>query len=306
MIVVSPWSKGGYVCSQVFDHTSLIQFIERRFADRYPGLFETQIPAWRRAVCGDLTSAFNFQRPDARIVPLPSTAAYTPPDRLRHPDYIPAPPANQALPTQEPGLRHARPLPYELNVDGNASILKGAFVIKFKNPGKAGACFHVRSDNTSAGPWSYTVEPGKQLSDSWHVAAQPSGAYDLSVYGPNGFARFFKGGVSGSARANLDVESHSAGDNEVALDLSVTNRGAESCTVTIVNAYTNETVKQRLLSGGRFATHWSLWKSFGWYDLAITVDTDQEFKRRLAGHIETGEDSASDPAIDRSGTHQMW
>src|SRR4051812_4107975 len=104
--------------------------------------------------------------------------------------------------------------------------------------------------------------------DSWNVAANPNGACGLSVYGPNGFVRFFKGGVTGLARANLDVDSNYCGDDEVALDLAVTNRGPESCTVTIVNAYTNETVKQRLPRGGRFATHWSLWKSFGWYNLA--------------------------------------
>jgi phospholipase C len=184
-----------------------------------------------------------------------------------------------------------------LNVDGDADISTGAFVIDFKNTGKDGVCFHVRSNNTLAGPWSYTVESGKQLSDSWNVAANPNGAYDLSVYGPNGFVRSFKGGVADLGRANLDVDSHYSGDDEVALDLAVTNRGAESCTVTIVNAYTNETIRQRLPRGGRFATHWSLTKSFGWYDLAITVDTDQDFKRRLAGHVETGEDSVSDPAI---------
>jgi phospholipase C len=192
-----------------------------------------------------------------------------------------------------------------LNADGDADISKGAFVINFKNTGKAGACFHVRSDNTSAGPWSYAVEPGKHLSDSWNVAANPNGAYDLSVYGPNGFVRSFKGGVTGLARANLDVDSHYSGDDEVAIDLAVTNRGAESCTVTIVNAYTKETIRRRLPRGSRFATHWSLRKSFGWYDLAITVDTDHGFKRRLAGHVETGEDSASDPAIGRSRAHQV-
>lgn len=305
MIVVSPWSKGGYVCSQVFDHTSLIQFIEQRFADSPTRLFETQIPAWRRAVCGDLTSAFNFEQPDARIVPLPSAVAYAPPDRQRHPDYIPIPPANQSHPSQEPGLRHARPLPYELNVDGDADFSNGVFVINFKNDGKAGACFHVRSDNTSAGPWSYTVEPRKHLSDCWKVAANPNGAYDLSVYGPNGFMRSFKGGVTGLARANLHVDSHYSGRDEAALDLAVTNRGTEPCTVTIVNAYTNEAVSQQLPRGDRFATYWSLRKTFGWYDLAITVDTDPGFRRRLAGHVETGEDSASDPAIGRSRAHQM-
>ena len=55
LLVVSPWSTGGYVCSETFDHTSLIRFIEARF-----GVDEPNITPWRRAVCGDLTSAFDF------------------------------------------------------------------------------------------------------------------------------------------------------------------------------------------------------------------------------------------------------
>ncbi|MGC3526624.1 alkaline phosphatase family protein, partial [Pseudomonas aeruginosa] len=58
MYVISPWSKGGWVTSQVFDHTSVIRFLEQRF-----GVMEPNISAWRRAVCGDLTSAFNFANP---------------------------------------------------------------------------------------------------------------------------------------------------------------------------------------------------------------------------------------------------
>ncbi len=53
--IVSPWTAGGFVCSEVFDHTSLIQFIEARF-----GVQEPNISAWRRQTCGDLTSAFRF------------------------------------------------------------------------------------------------------------------------------------------------------------------------------------------------------------------------------------------------------
>jgi phospholipase C len=55
MIVVSPWSTGGWVCSETFDHTSIIRLIEQRF-----GVDEPQITPWRRSVCGDLTSAFDF------------------------------------------------------------------------------------------------------------------------------------------------------------------------------------------------------------------------------------------------------
>ena len=53
--IVSPWTAGGFVCSEVFDHTSLIRFIEARF-----GVHEPNISAWRRQTCGDLTSAFRF------------------------------------------------------------------------------------------------------------------------------------------------------------------------------------------------------------------------------------------------------
>ena len=64
-----------------------------------------------------------------------------------------------------------------------------------------------------------------------------------------------------------------------------------------VNAYTGEAITQRLAGGGHFTRRWPLQASFGWYDVAITVDTDPGFRRRLAGHVESGEDSASDPAI---------
>ncbi|MDP9125983.1 MAG: phospholipase C, phosphocholine-specific, partial [Pseudomonadota bacterium] len=72
MYVISPWSKGGWVNSQVFDQTSTIRFIEKRF-----GVVETNISAWRRAVAGDLTSCFNFATPnDADLVSaLPDTTA---------------------------------------------------------------------------------------------------------------------------------------------------------------------------------------------------------------------------------------
>jgi phospholipase C len=59
--IVSPWTAGGFVCSDVFDHTSLIRFIEARF-----GVFEPNISAWRRRTCGDLTSAFRFSRQPVR------------------------------------------------------------------------------------------------------------------------------------------------------------------------------------------------------------------------------------------------
>ncbi len=296
LIAVSPWSKGGFVCSEVFDHTSVIRFIEQRF-----GVAEPQISAWRRAVCGDLTSAFDFTRPNAGVVSLPSTASYAPPDRLRHPDYVPTPPTTQAMPKQEPGLRPARALPYALQADGGLDGTRTAFQLRFANKGEAGAWLQARSGDGVSGPWGYTVEAGKSLSASLNVPA--GGRYDFSVYGPNGFLRTFKGGAAYGA-AELDAHSRSeAEDNE--LELSIVNRGAGVSTVTIVNAYTRDTARRRLSPGERFEKSWPLRGSSGWYDLLITVEEDASFERRLAGHIETGKDSVSDPAFGWNGGEQV-
>ena len=59
-VVVSPWSAGGRVCSDVLDHTSLIRIVERRF-----GVREPDISAFRRRACGDFTSALRFSDPPA-------------------------------------------------------------------------------------------------------------------------------------------------------------------------------------------------------------------------------------------------
>ena len=55
MLVISPFSRGGLVCSNTFDHTSTLRFLETRFRVRVPNL-----SAWRRRNTGDLTASFNF------------------------------------------------------------------------------------------------------------------------------------------------------------------------------------------------------------------------------------------------------
>jgi phospholipase C len=67
-IIVSPYSRGGFVSSDLFDHTSVLRFLETRFGAEVPNL-----SAWRRAAVGDLTSAFNFAAPNQNVPTLPST-----------------------------------------------------------------------------------------------------------------------------------------------------------------------------------------------------------------------------------------
>ncbi len=293
MVVISPWSKGGWVNSQVFDHTSLIRFIEQRFGRQHPGIIESNITEWRRAVAGDLTSAFDFETPNDATVPLPSTVAYIPPDNVRHPDYVPTPPADQSLPAQEAGTRPARALPYELCVDEEGSPSPGAIRLHFRNTGSATAVFQVRSGNDAIGPWTYTVGAGDETSDSFGPAGMDS--YDLSVLGPNGFLRTFAGRF-GTASANLAVkavyETHAEG-----ITLVLQNQGWSLEKVTILDAYSGEAVELRLLPHETFTYFAQLRHTFGWYDLTVQAESDATFRRQFAGHLETGKDSITDPAI---------
>lgn len=68
MLIISPFSRGGFVSSELFDHTSVLRFLETRFGAEVPNL-----SAWRRATVGDMTSAFNFKAPDLSIPNLPAT-----------------------------------------------------------------------------------------------------------------------------------------------------------------------------------------------------------------------------------------
>lgn len=290
MIVISPWTKGGWVDSEVSDHTSLIRFLERRF-----GVLEPNITPWRRAVVGDLTSAFNFASPNDAVVHLPSTASYQPPEPnvvagVRFPDYVPTPPANQALPQQEPGTRPARALPYELHVDGevNASSIQ----LFFRNTGNAAAVFQVRSGDEHAGPWTYTVGAGDEASDNLAATGR---SYDLSVSGPNGFLRTFVGSL-GADSAKLTVKTSYDGTSG-GIAVVMQNRGSSAETVSVFDAYSGKTQTSMVPPQGSATFVSPLEESFGWYDFSVKVGSDPGFLRQLGGHVETGRPSVTDPAI---------
>jgi phospholipase C len=290
LIVASPWTKGGWVNSHVFDHTSLIRFLETRFATRTNGLVETNIKPWRRAVVGDLTSVFDFATPNTRRVPLPETSSFEPTTTLRYPDLDVVAPTTQALPKQERGTRPARALDYELHAEAVVDAAGQSARIDFRNTGKLGAVFQVRSGNPADAPRTYTVEPRQQLSGSWSVAS----AYDLSVHGPNGFFRRFAGGLS-AGDANLTVKAIYRGIGDITL--VITNRSDGSTAVHVVDTYTGRILDQKLSPGRRVVRPWSLRAAHGWYDFVVTASDDPGFECRLAGHVENGHDSTSDPAM---------
>jgi phospholipase C len=186
-------------------------------------------------------------------------------------------------------------VPYQLQVHADVEQSEGTVRIHFANTGTSAAVFQVRSGNTQAGPWSYTVGAASSLSDTWEIASNGLTEYDLSVYGPNGFLRQFRGSV-GKASAKLLIDS----EYEVSSDgivLLIENRAEDSCEVSIADGYTNKTIVRKLKAGETIEHFWQLEHSFGWYDLRVTTDSDPDFAQRLCGHVETGRDSFTDPAI---------
>jgi hypothetical protein len=182
----------------------------------------------------------------------------------------------------------------DTHAEGTADLAHGSFRIDFANTGEAGACFQVLSGNAADLPRTYTLEVGKSLFDSWQTV---QGQYDLSAFGPNGFLRAFRGSASPAAKANLTLESRYDVDDDAVI-LTITNLGTLAARVTVSNAYGNDRAVTRLLRPGHSdRQRWELKKSFGWYDLSVVTDADPGFLRRLAGHLENGRDSVSDPAF---------
>jgi phospholipase C len=289
LYVISPWSRGGWVNSQVFDHTSVIRLIEARF-----GVREPNISPWRRAVCGDLTSAFDFERPNRRAVMLPATGAGA--QRARAvPDRPPAaPPPDPAAPEQARGTRRARPLPYALAI--SASMQPDRIDLHFANTGQAGAVLHVYDRlHLDRVPRRYTVAAGATLEGAWHTA-DDGGRYDLWVLGPNGFHRHFAGAASaGEPSAMLRVDRMR---NAVVMDLHNPGPAARHVSAQPM-AYAEAHPSQTLVlpAGSSTAIQWPLARTAGWYDIILRSEDAPQWLRRFAGHVEDGRASIADPAM---------
>jgi phospholipase C len=286
MIVVSPWTKDGWVNSQTFDHTSVIRLLEARF-----GVAEPHITPWRRAMTGDLLSVFDFDTPDrAPAAALPDASAL--PTRARAQAALPAPQPSpgSVLPRQETGSRPARTLPYAF--DGSARAAAGGLDLHIVNSGAAGAGFALYPSRAAAGgPWFYAVEAGKALRDQLPIA--PSG-YDFTLHGPNGFLRQFRGGPSETLEVTQSYDAAAQ-----SLRIVLRNHGTAPLAVAAANAYAAGAAHALTLApGATVMDSWPIAKANHWYDISVTVAQDPGFLRRLAGHIETGRPSRSDPALD--------
>ncbi|OLT12857.1 phospholipase C, phosphocholine-specific [Actinomadura sp. CNU-125] len=274
MVVVSPWTAGGYVCSEVFDHTSTIRFLER-----WLGVREPNIGAWRRTVAGDLTSAFDFRR-TARPRPVPEPAA---PPKF-HWRWPALPPIVQQDPSVEPGTRPARPLPYR--TEASARLTGDGLAVTMTERGR-------RASHLALYPYAGEFGTPRHFDVAGRLVERvplKDGRYRLTLTGPNGFRREFAGSASGPA-ADADVTSRAAAGAR-RLAITVRNPAAEPrAFVLTALAYGAGTREVTVPAGGRATVDWPT--EHGWYDVEVRAAGDEAFRRRLMGHLENGRPSIS-------------
>ncbi|WP_433327580.1 phosphocholine-specific phospholipase C [Spirillospora sp. CA-294931] len=271
MTVVSPWTVGGYVNSQVFDHSSLV-----RFTERWLGVQAPDISAWRRTVAGDLTSVFDFG--GAGRPPSVAKPGAVPPFTGR---WAPKPPAEQKLPVQEPGTRPARPLPYQ--PEAYVRLDHGKLRLDLRNSGKASVHYMLFP---YAGEFAKPRHFDISASTKVEIPVQ-GGAYKLVLTGPNGFRREFAGTTGGTVEV---ASAPNADRRELLVTLRNTGRAKTTFTIKAL-AYGDGTREVSVAAGQSKTVKWPTGR--GWYDLEVTAAGDAAFRRRLMGHIENGEPSVS-------------
>lgn len=284
MYVISPWSRGGWVDSQVYDHTSVIRLIERRFGVAAPAL-----SPWRRAVCGDLTAAFDFSHRDGRpfVASLPATAAVAARAAALPGRTVPVLPEGLQPAQQERGVRPARALPYRPQV--GIGIDADAVQLSLACDGAAAVLQVYDRLRLAAIPRRYTVAPGAPQQGRW--ALDGTHGYDLWLLGPNGFHRHYRGDA-GTLPVQAWVDRHAGG-----LRLQVRNPGPAALSVRVRSTIYAGQLPERQLQVAGAATvvmDWDATSSAGWYDLRLDYPG---VSQRLAGRVEDGRPGTSDPAM---------
>src|SRR6202522_2752444 len=191
MIICSPWTTGGYVDSNVYNHTSMLQFLAT-----WTGVQPANVTPWRASVTGDLTAAFDFEHPDFTIPKnIPALAQTWALTQLTGGSTTPPAEGDQSMAVQETGTRPHRPSHLQPFADVTVNRSTGAVTATLTNTGKVGVSFAVYADALLAvTPTPVTVLPSASGTYIWEAAAT-AGKYAFSVYGPDGFLTSFAGEV---------------------------------------------------------------------------------------------------------------
>jgi phospholipase C len=286
MIICSPWTRGGYVDSNTYDHTSMLQFLEN-----WTGVKAANITDWRRSISGDLTAAFDFARPDFSVPDLPDTVPLINQSdaEMSFPPVTTPAEGQQEMPVQEHGTRPHRPSESRPNADASVNRATGLVTATMSNNGgKIGVSLAVYPDAYqpfTATP--FTVVNGTDRTYTWDTTGT-GGKYAFSIYGPDGFVRSFAGAVVPARSDSRQVPGLTAtlepGAKPTVM-LHLTNEGREAVTYTLTpNDYEGKTQTVRLTAGGARTVTWPA-DTDGYYDVIVTANTSDGFTRRYAGRI---------------------
>ena len=274
-VVVSPWSRGGRVCSQVFDHTSVLRFLET-----WTGVMAPNISAWRRQVCGDLTSAFDFAHPDLDYPYLDGVTAIS-----CSVGETPAVPSPQIVPPQESGSLIPMPLPYQPNASCALNTAANTFTITMTNSGAASVHFGVYANAfRTDGAWPFDVDTTSSASAAFSTATT-GGNYDFSCYGPNGFQRRFAGNLTADAQKIEAVSILNPVNGGIKLELA--NASSATVSFTVTNGYALSSASYNVPAHTTNVVNVGSETNNGFYDVTVTASADSAFVRRFLGRVET-------------------
>jgi len=327
MIVASPWSRGGWVNSQLFDHTSTLMFLERFVEGKFgKTVREENISAWRRAISGDLTSIFRPYDPKevaldwldrdkflvsiekARFKEPPSNFGKLTAEQIEQINLAPA--RSELIARQEVGIRPACALPYELYADGNLSEDRMHFELSLSaahqthGSKSAGAPFNVYLRNIREGNArgkmivaTYAVKPGDTLTRQVPLSMLADSSHLIEVLGTNGFYRSFTGRSTLSLlRVHITYERQGTKLTGNVL-VQVSNNSQKHVGIAIKDmSYQSKPISREIKAGGEISVVMLLNRYHGWYDFTVRVD-GADGEARYAGHVETGTPSFSDPLM---------
>jgi len=326
MIVASPWSRGGQVNSQIFDHTSCIQFLEKFVGHKTKTVVkETNISNWRRTVCGDLTSVFKPFDKEPILKPLfldknkhlknihqaqfkANPIGYKELTDLEITTFNHAK-KNNLFSNQEPGIRDSCRLPYELYVNGYYDA-NGQYVITFEaandvfRSNAVGSAFKVYSLSSRKEEMmpvrNYAVSAGDKISDAWLISDFGAENYQFHVYGPNGFFRSFKGNQFNPPLTIVcsyeKIKSKS--DFSGKLQLDIYNHDLKDHEIVIQDISYNGTPKTiKLKKGSTSQLLLDISKQYYWYDVKVTCKGYENFEEQFAGRIEVSGICKTDPLM---------
>lgn len=332
MIIASPWTRGGWVNSQLFEHSSTLQFLENFIEQKYnKQVRETNISAWRRSISGDLSSVFRPSHDEPTELPFLDRNRFLETIQLAKDKEIPsnyhlftaeeiakvnaAPHTSHLLPKQEKGIRPANALPYELYADGALAgqnfELKLVAETDVHGARSAGSPFNVYlrnarmesgakkyADNT-ANMWvaTYSVKAGDTLRQAFPLALFTEGKYDIDVVAPNGFTRNFKGDASPNKLMVHATYESKAGTLTGNLLIQLRNTTTTPITVHVRdNAYKTGAKEVQLAASSDQTVVMDLSKQYGWYDFTVSQQ-GAPHATTYTGRVETGRSSYSDPLM---------